>query len=159
MDCSVRDRTGRVTSTPKADGWRMPAEYELLHTCCWMKWPKRKDTWRLDARPVQEVFIAVAEAISQFEDVKLLVDQEDYECAKARVPSHIPLYVVESDDCWMRDIGPTFLLPLDGTSNELRGVHWNFNAWGGLEDGLYFPWDKDQQVGDKSSLSLNLSLS
>jgi len=25
-------------------------------------------------------------------------------------------------------------------------VHWDFNAWGGLYDGLYFPWDKDQLV-------------
>ena len=28
----------------------------------------------------------------------------------------------------------------------VRLVHWDFNAWGGLYDGLYFPWDKDQMV-------------
>ena len=29
---------------------------------------------------------------------------------------------------------------------DVRLVDWIFNAWGGLYDGLYFPWDKDQLV-------------
>jgi agmatine deiminase len=28
----------------------------------------------------------------------------------------------------------------------VRGVDWHFNAWGGLEGGLYFPWDQDDAV-------------
>ncbi len=32
---------------------------------------------------------------------------------------------------------------------EMRGVDWGFNAWGGLLDGLYFPWDKDNQIAKK----------
>ncbi|MEG1004081.1 MAG: agmatine deiminase, partial [Clostridium sp.] len=28
-------------------------------------------------------------------------------------------------------------------------VDWEFNAWGGLVDGLYFPWDKDDQIAQK----------
>ncbi len=31
----------------------------------------------------------------------------------------------------------------------MRAVDWTFNAWGGLEDGLYFPWDKDDRVAQK----------
>ncbi len=43
----------------------------------------------------------------------------------------------------MRDCGPTFVVDDKGG---VRLVHWDFNAWGGLYDGLYFPWDKDQMV-------------
>ncbi len=32
---------------------------------------------------------------------------------------------------------------------EVRGVQWRFNAWGGLEGGLYFPWDQDARVAQK----------
>jgi agmatine deiminase len=46
----------------------------------------------------------------------------------------------------MRDVGPTFVL--DGRGGR-RGVDWRFNAWGGLEGGLYFPWDRDERVARK----------
>ena len=36
---------------------------------------------------------------------------------------------LSSDDAWMRDVGPTFLV---NEAGRLRGVHWRFNAWGGL---------------------------
>lgn len=32
---------------------------------------------------------------------------------------------------------------------DMRGVDWYFNAWGGLVDGLYFPWDKDNKIARK----------
>jgi agmatine deiminase len=31
----------------------------------------------------------------------------------------------------------------------VRGVNWHFNAWGGLNGGLYFPWDQDALVARK----------
>ena len=31
----------------------------------------------------------------------------------------------------------------------VRAVDWEFNAWGGLVDGLYFPWDADNAVAQK----------
>jgi agmatine deiminase len=53
---------------------------------------------------------------------------------------------IATDDAWMRDIGPTFLL--DGGGGR-RGVDWRFNAWGGLDGGLYFPWDRDDRAAAK----------
>ena len=44
-----------------------------------------------------------------------------------------------SDDAWMRDTGPTFVV--DGAGGR-RGVDWHFNAWGGI----YSPWDRDERV-------------
>ena len=28
-------------------------------------------------------------------------------------------------------------------------MDWRFNAWGGLDGGLYFPWDRDERVARK----------
>ena len=47
-----------------------------------------------------------------------------------------------SDDAWMRDTGPTFVV--DGNGGR-RGVDWRFNAWGGI----YSPWDRDDRVAAK----------
>ena len=33
-----------------------------------------------------------------------------------------------------------------GGKRSLAGVKWQFNAWGGLEGGLYDNWDNDQKV-------------
>jgi agmatine deiminase len=46
----------------------------------------------------------------------------------------------------MRDVGPTFVV--DGAGGR-RGVDWRFNAYGGLEGGLYRPWDRDERVARK----------
>ena len=52
-----------LTSTPAADGFRMPAEWEP-HAGCWMLWPQRPDTWRWGGKPAQEAFAAVAAAVA-----------------------------------------------------------------------------------------------
>jgi agmatine deiminase len=46
----------------------------------------------------------------------------------------------------MRDVGPTFVVNDRGAR---RGVDWRFNAWGGLDGGLYFPWDQDDAIAQK----------
>jgi agmatine deiminase len=53
---------------------------------------------------------------------------------------------LSTDDAWMRDTGPTFVTDTNG---DRRGVDWHFTAWGGLEGGLYFPWDRDERVARK----------
>jgi agmatine deiminase len=62
------------------------------------------------------------------------------------LPDAIRVVEMSSDDSWMRDVGPTFVVNGKG---EVRGVDWMFNAWGGLSAGLYFPWDQDDLVARK----------
>ena len=50
----------------------MPGEFEP-HAGCWMAWPTRADNWRLNAKPAQAAFTAVATAIAEFEPVTMLV--------------------------------------------------------------------------------------
>ncbi len=127
-----------LAGTPAADGWWMPAEFEP-HERCWMLWPERPDNWREEAGPAQAAFAAVAEAIARFEPVSVGVSAPQLAAARALLPARVALHVVAHDDCWMRDVGPTYLV---SGRPELRGVHWRFNAWGGL----YHPWDRDERV-------------
>lgn len=129
-------------TTPKADGFHMPGEFEP-HAGTWMLWPERPDTWRLNAGPAQAAFTAVAEAIVQGEPVTIGVSPAQMQKARASLSSKIRIVEIETDDAWMRDTGPSFLI---NKARDIRCVDWQFNAWGGTEGGLYFPWDKDQQV-------------
>lgn len=136
-----------LTSTPLADGFSMPAEWQP-HSQTWMIWPERPDNWRLGGKPAQHAFAAVARAIAQFEPVTLGVSAAQYDNAAAQLAGEPGIRLVElsNNDAWMRDTGPTFVRNAQG---EIRGVDWIFNAWGGLQGGLYFPWDKDDQVARK----------
>jgi agmatine deiminase len=134
-----------LASTPAADGYRMPGEFEP-HAGCWMLWPERPDNWRLGAKPAQEAYAAVAEAINASDPVTMGVSDAQFEHARSMLSPSIRVLEVSSDDAWIRDCGPTFVI--DGVGGR-RGVDWYFNAWGGLEGGLYFPWDRDERVAAK----------
>jgi len=111
-----------------------------------MLWPERPDNWRRAALPAQKSFVAVAAAIARFEPVTLGVSGGQFQAARALLPPEVRVVELSHDDCWMRDVGPTFVVNAAG---ERRGVHWHFNAWGGLRGGLYVPWDQDELVGHK----------
>jgi len=134
-----------LENTPAADGFAMPAEY-AAHSGCWMLWPERPDNWRLGALPAQQAFVNVATAIARFEPVSMGVSPANFEFARSQLPPHVRVIEITHDDAWMRDVGPTFVSDGKGT---LRGVDWKFNAWGGLQGGLFFPWDQDDLVAQK----------
>lgn len=137
--------TRRIEGKPDEHGFRMPGEFEP-HKQCWMLWPERTDNWRLGGKPAQLAFVEVAKAISEFEKVTMCVSKQQYINARELLPEHVRVVEMSNDDAWMRDVGPTFLV---NDMGELRAVDWEFNAWGGLVDGLYFPWDQDDKIARK----------
>ncbi|UTD56481.1 agmatine deiminase [Halomonas sp. MS1] len=138
--------------TPASLGYSMPAEF-APHDACWMLWPQRPDTWRYGAKPAQQAFVDVAIAIAESETVFVGVNDEQYENARNQLPAHIRVVELSSNDAWMRDVGPTFVTHPDG---HLALIDWEFNAWGGLKEGLYFPWDKDRRIRCKISEMLGI---
>jgi agmatine deiminase len=124
----------------------MPAEW-APHTQTWMIWPERPDNWRLGGKPAQAAFSAVAMAIAEFEPVTVCASAGQYENARQRLAhDNIRVLEISTDDAWVRDTGPTFVT---NGSGEVRGVDWIFNAWGGLDGGLYANWVRDDQVARK----------
>ena len=135
----------RLDSTPKADGFRMPGEFEP-HRGCYMIWPERPDNWRLGGKPAQKVFTEVASVIGKYEQMTMIVSASQYANARGMLPDYVRVVEMSNDDSWVRDCGATFVVNNKG---KLRGVDWTFNAWGGLVDGLYFPWDSDDKIAQK----------
>ncbi|MGC3980278.1 MAG: agmatine deiminase [Steroidobacteraceae bacterium] len=134
-----------LLTTPMDDGFSMPAEF-TPHRGCWLLWPERGDTWRLGGKPAQQAFVAVAAAIAASESVSVGVSQSQYANARAQLPDGVRVVEMSHNDAWMRDMGPTCVTNKAG---EVRGIDWMFNAWGGLQGGLYFPWDQDDLVAQK----------
>jgi len=134
-----------IESTPAADGYRMPGEW-AHHSGAWLIWPERPDNWRLGGKPAQAAFAAVATAIAQTEQVTVAVSARQHDNARSELPAQIRVVEMSNDDSWIRDCGPTFVV---NDAGDVRGVDWDFNAWGGLVDGLYFPWAQDDAVARK----------
>ncbi len=135
----------RINSTPRADGFRMPGEFEPQKQI-FMIWPERQDNWRSGAKPAQKVFGNIAKAISEFEPVTMLVSASQYQNCRNSLPPEIRVLEASSNDAWVRDSGATFVVNDKG---DVRAIDWGFNAWGGLYDGLYFPWDQDSLIAQK----------
>ena len=116
-------------STPRADGFAMPAEW-APHSQTWMLWPERPDNWRDAGAPAQTAFAEVARAIASFEPVTVGVSAGQYARAN-QLLDHPAIRVVElsSDDAWVRDTGPTFVTNGQGgcvvsTGSSMPGVVW-----------------------------------
>ena len=141
----MADDTGSnaaLPDTPARDGYRMPGEFEP-HAGAWMAWPRRPDNWRAGAGPARAAFAAVAEAVVASEPVTVAAHPDDVDGARELLDPRVAVLAIPSDDAWMRDIGPTFVVDDHGGR---RGVDWIFNAWGGDAGGLYANWDQDDAM-------------
>ncbi|EOI00727.1 agmatine deiminase [Enterococcus moraviensis ATCC BAA-383] len=134
-----------TSSNPKKDGFYAPGEFEP-HQETYMIWPERADNWRNGGKPAQTAYAQVAQAISMFEPVTMFVSAKQYKNARQVLPAPIRVMEMSNNDAWIKDYGPIYVTNKKG---EVRGVDWRFNAWGGLLDGLYFPWDQDDLIAEK----------
>lgn len=120
----------------------MPAEWEP-HAATWLSWPHNPNTWPGKFEPVPAIWAELARALARFEPVNILAGGDDVmRVAKSLVGDvpNVTLWDIPTNDCWMRDHGPTFLV---GEPNQQPAlVDWEYNAWGGK----YPPFDLDNQV-------------
>ncbi|XP_043717190.1 agmatine deiminase isoform X2 [Telopea speciosissima] len=142
-----------LESKPALLGYRMPPEWET-HSHCWMGWPERPDNWRNNATHAQRVFVKVASAISRFEPVTVCASPAQWENARNQIPKDIRVVEMSINDAWFRDTGPTFVVCDHITHSgdpvrKIAGIDWNFNCWGGPDDGCYADWSLDQLVARK----------
>lgn len=135
-----------LTTTPKADGFRLPGEFERKARC-WLGWPERPDVWRNGAKPAQKVWVDIVSAIASSEPVTVCASAAQYANARRMLPPQVRVVEMTCNDTWFRDSGACFMV--NDSSGEVRGVDFEFNAYGGLDGGLYYPWDKDDQIAQK----------
>lgn len=120
------------SETPKALGYRFPAEWEPQEAV-WFAWPTREDLWEGVFDRVREQLAALYVLAARFEPVCVLCpafaqDELRALLAEAGDLSNIVLYDYQTDDVWIRDYGPLFLL--NGACSELAIADWTYNAWG-----------------------------
>lgn len=128
----------------------MPAEWEE-HEQTWMAWPPVSTSLGDTADEAEQAYrawSAVANAIVEFEPVTMVVDPRDVVEAANWLDPRVAVVQANLDDCWMRDMGPTFVRDAQGYP---AAVDWVFNGWGAQE---WAKWDHDSQiakfVADKS---------
>lgn len=110
--------------------WRMPAE-SAQHARTFMSWPPLDSVWEGEDGPaVQDDIAAIARAVAEFESVVLLAAPEEMQAARRACGSGVEVIPIETDDLWMRDSGPTFVIG-DG---DLAGIDFHFNGWGGKQE-------------------------
>jgi agmatine deiminase len=127
-------------ATPRAAGFRMPAEWEP-HRHCWMAWPREPETF-LDLEKARLDYTAVARAIARFEPLTMLATAEDTVEARRRCGDGIEVLTLPFEDSWTRDTGPTYVV--DGSGN-LAGVDWPFNCYGELVD----EYEEDARMAER----------
>ncbi len=136
----------------------MPAEWEP-HSATWLTWPHSAETWPPSAMPeVERTYLTMIEALVSGETVHVLVNDE---ASKASVEQkitasgitldHVRLHVIRTDDSWIRDYGPNFLVRDDSGGRQVALNKWAFDSWGGKYD-----WQLDNAVGSKIAGKLGL---
>ncbi|MEK3883191.1 agmatine deiminase family protein [Paenibacillus sp. PL2-23] len=126
---------------PRDLNYRMPAEW-AEHERTFISWPVQASMVHPDNyEAVTAAYAEIITAMAEFEPVTVVVNSADKDAVGARFAAYenVDLLPIEHNDAWLRDNGPTFLL---NEQNELAGVNWGFNAWGGK----YSPWDLDDAV-------------
>jgi len=126
-------------STPKADGFYYPAEWEK-HDFSIMVMPPPQN-WRNYGIPLDDVrsqWADVANELAEYEHVLMVVRPEDRAKAKRLLSGDIELVEFAANDGWSRDSGPMFVV--DGKGNR-RVAGFTFNGWGAkfppyADDGL-----------------------
>ena len=127
--------------TPFELGYRMPAEWEA-HAATWLSWPHKLASWPGKFEPIPLLYQQLVRTLAEFEPVNIAASGAALEQARSLVGNtrNVTLFDIPTDDAWMRDHGPTFLVGPPGSEPVL--IDWEYNAWGGK----YPPFENDNAV-------------
>lgn len=126
----------------------MPAEWEK-HEATWLSWPHKEASWPGAFENVPSIFVQIAKAISESELVRInIADKEFAERVKTLLqgggvnPDAIRFHLNPTNDAWVRDHGPIYVVRDHNGKRERAIIDWEYNAWGDK----YPPYDKDDVV-------------
>jgi agmatine deiminase len=127
------------SATPRAAGFRMPAEWEP-HEATWIAWPHNEDDWPSRFEPIPWVYGEIVRKLSQVERVRILLQNDDAEQSARNVLEKvgvqweaIEFYPMETDRVWARDFAPLFV---KNPAGEVAAIKWRFNGWAKYENHL-----------------------
>ena len=113
-------------STPLADGFHMPGE-EMRHEATVMVFPAAQNWKDYGLEAARNEWKTVANAISEHEEVRMVVHPDEIKVARKLLSGAIKLIEMKVNDGWARDTAPLFLKNAKG---ERRAAGLIFNGWG-----------------------------
>ncbi len=124
--------------------YRLPAEWEK-HESTWLSWPYNLDTWHHDSHIQAQIsFLKFIKIIQKGETINLIVNDLETRdkvlnlASQQDISLHNTIFhYQETNDAWIRDYGPDFLIG-DTTTKTLN---WQYNAWGNK-----YPYTKDNKI-------------
>jgi len=128
--------------------YRLPAEWEK-HEATFLAWPHNAETWPGLLEGVEKTYLHIIQALLPGEKVYLLAKdcsaatqiQERLTREKISSPN-LKILTIPSDDAWVRDSGPIFVLRRDAKQPQRLAHDFIFNSWGRK----YGPWDLDDVI-------------
>jgi len=134
---------------PAALGYRWPAEWEP-HVATWLAWPHNPEAWPERLGRAEAAMAVFVRELCVREAVRILVPDEPVEKRARRcladagvaVDTTVQLHSIPTDDAWLRDTGPLFVVRERAGVRERALLDFRFDAWGGK----YAPWDRDDAV-------------
>lgn len=146
---SFRNGSSMTTvPTPAELGYRMPAEWEPQEAV-WLSWPHKQESWPGKFEPVPGVFAEIARHIADVELVRINVADSSMESTVRTLlershvrMDHVRFHRNPTNDCWVRDHGPIYVVRERQGRRERALTNWGYNAWGDK----YPPYDLDNAV-------------
>ena len=157
--------------TPREAGFYLPAEW-APHAATWFAWPHCSETWPGHLREAETTtarcvaHLAQAPAESS-ERIEILVQQPSDAERVSKIlhfwdtnMDRVRFHPFPTNDVWIRDYGPTFLVR-DDIANDGLGtlalVDWRFDGWGGKGATYYGAHDGlDNQVPQRIAQALDI---
>jgi len=139
-------------TTPRALGYRMPAEWEP-HEATWLAWPHNPEDWPGKFQAIPWLYAEIVRLLAAHELVQLVVEDAK---AESRIESildraganldRVRFHRWRTNRSWTRDTGPIFVRDAKG---KVGLTDWRFNAWAKYDD-----WQLDDKLPAKAAKAL-----
>ena len=143
-----------MSKTPRALGYRMPAEWER-HEATWLAWPHNPEDWPGKFQPIPWLYAEIVRLLARNECVHLLVQDAT---AESRVEGmleraganldNVSFHRWQTNRVWTRDSGPIFVRDAKGS---VAITNWRFNAWAKYDD-----WQLDDKLSGRAAKLLGV---
>ncbi len=147
-----------IEETPKALGFRFPAEWEKQEAL-WLSWPHKEESWPGKIETIYAPYSEFIKVVAEDQLVRINVADEEMKAfaskhieAAGTNMENVSFHFNPTNDAWCRDHGPAFLI--NPTTGEKAIVDWGYNAWGGK----YPPFDLDDVVPTRIAKEFDLKL-
>jgi agmatine deiminase len=143
-----------MSETPRALGFRMPAEWEP-HEATWIAWPHNRGDWPGRFAPIPWVYAEIVRKLAGVELVRILIKDRPAEEAASRILRRagadlaaVEFFHAPTDRGWTRDYCPLFV---KNRAGEVALTNWRFNGWG-----KYGDWSNDAAIPQALAAALKL---